>query len=98
LKDENEKLREKETEIENLKEEFRKDHEIVQTLKFTEEFFQYYMNKIHGKTTIEDDRKFNEKYNKFVKPIPKEESELHPDPEIIRMLDERTAPTMDSQK
>ena len=91
-------LRAKEIEIENLKEEFKKDHEIVEQLNWVGEFFQYYINKARGNTSQEDDKKFNEKYDKFVKPIPKEESELTLDPEIKRMLDEMTVQMMGSQK
>jgi integrase len=98
LKEENQELKAKEIEIENLKEEFKKDHEIVEQLNWVGEFFQYYINKARGKTTQEDDKKFNEKYNKFVKPIPKDESELIHDPEIIKMLDEMTAQMFSSQK
>lgn len=98
LKEENKDLKAKEIEIEKLREDFRKDHEIVEQLAWVGEFFQYYMNKARGKTTQEDDKKFNEKYDKFVKPFPKEESKLVHDPEIQKMLDEITAQMMGSQK
>ena len=84
-------LESKDREIENLKEEFRKDHEIVKDFAKANEWFQYYVAKLRGNATKEDDEKFNERYNEYIKSIPKEDAEWINAPEIKKMLKEKTA-------
>jgi hypothetical protein len=55
------------------------------------EMFRYYADKSRGETTKEDDKKFNEKYKKYEKPISNKVPDWIRSPEIQKMLKEKTA-------
>ncbi len=83
-------------EIKNLKEEFKKDHETVLELAKANELFRYYIAKLRGNASKEDDEKFNERYNEYIKSIPKEDAKWINTHEIQKTLKEITAAMMSS--
>jgi len=82
-----EKLEAKTSEIEKLKEDFKKDHEIVMELEKANEWAQYLYNKLRGQATKADDERFKEKYPQPTEPTSSEEPEwIRSNPQIQTQL------------